>query len=293
MNAPLAPFLPPSSADAWNAELRLRYARSGERTIPVLRSHRGPLRIQKGFTPEGADLWHQIIVHPPGGIASGDVLSMDIGAEPGARVLLTSPGAAKWYRANPIAVDPLARQSLRLSVAAGASLEWLPLETIVFPGAQAQWQSRFELSGDAVLIAADLVCLGRPASGLAFDHGSIAWSTELTRDGELLFAEQAELAGDDPILESRCGLGGARAFASLVLSADSARLAALIEQVRGLGEREVFEGDWAITALSGVAILRWRGSGAEAGWRLLRAAWAIARPLLLARPACAPRIWAT
>jgi len=67
----------------------------------------------------------------------------------------------------------------------------------------------------------------------------------------------------------------------------------LIEQVRGLGEREVFEGDWAITALSGVAILRWRGSGAEAGWRLLRAAWAIARPLLLARPACAPRIWAT
>ncbi len=293
MNAPDSAFLSDVPANAWDAELRLRYARSGDRTIPVLRSHRGPLRIQKGFTPEGPDLWHQIVVHPPGGIASGDVLTLDIATEQGARALLTSPGAAKWYRANPLAPDPLARQSLHLSVAPGASLEWLPLETIVFPGAQVQWRSRFDLREDAVLIAADLVCLGRPASGLAFDQGSIRWSTELTRDGKLLFAERAELTGNDPVLESRCGLAGARAFASLVMAGDDPRLAEAVEQVRGLAGSETHEGDWAITTLPGLAVLRWRGPGAEAGWRLLRSAWSIVRPILLGRPACAPRIWAT
>lgn len=288
MNAPL----PLAAATAWNARLSLAYARAGERTVPVLRSHQGPLRIQKGFTPEGPDLWHQIVVHPPGGIASGDRLAIDVEAQAGARALITSPGAAKWYRANPLAPAPEASQHIQLRVAADASLEWLPLETIVFPGAEVRWSSRFDLSGDGVLIAAEIVCLGRPASGLAFESGSVRWQTELRRDGRLLFSEQAELVGGDDLLHSRAGLAGAQAFGSLLLAGDDAALDQVIEAVRALAEQP-FEGDWGITRLAGVAVLRWRGPGAEAGWRLMRAAWASARPALIGRTACAPRIWAT
>jgi urease accessory protein len=220
------------------------------------------------------------------------VLSIDVEARTGARALITSPGAAKWYRANPHAPDPQASQSVTLHVADGASLEWLPLETIVFSGAEARWSSRFDLVGDGVLIAAEIVCLGRPASGLRFESGSARWQTEVRRDGKLLFLEQAELAGGDELLHSRAGLARAQAFGSLMLAGPEAALARAVEAVRALADPS-FEGDWGITRLSGVAVLRWRGPGAEAGWRLMRAAWAGVRPALIGRAACAPRIWAT
>jgi urease accessory protein len=288
MNAPL----PLAAPTCWNARLSLGYERVRERTVPVLRSHQGPLRIQKGFTPEGPDLWHQVIVHPPGGIASGDHLAIDIQMGPDARALITSPGAAKWYRSNPDAPDPEATQSVRLRVGSGGSLEWLPLETIVFPGACTRWHNAFELEGDATLMAADLVCLGRPASGLAFDAGSIGWTTSIRREGTLIFHEQARIDGGDALLQSPAGMAGEQAFGSLLLAGAPDRLGEVIERIRALPESS-FDGQWAVTERSGLAILRWRGPGAEAGWRLLRAAWAVCRPILLGRPACPPRIWAT
>ena len=106
--------------EVWSAELELAYARDKDRTIPVLRRHLGPLRIQKGLLPEGREVWHQIIVHPPGGIAGGDQLSLSLNLEKQARVLVTTPGAGKWYRA----ATQLALQKTRLRVAAGATLEW-------------------------------------------------------------------------------------------------------------------------------------------------------------------------
>ena len=177
-------------------------------------------------------------------------------------------------------------------MAEGASVEWLPLETIVFSGAQARWRNRFELAGNGVLVAAELVCLGRPASGLAVETGSAQWQPEVLREGELVFFEQAELVGGDALLSARTGLAGAPAFATLLLAGHDDPVSRAVAAVRTLSGQP-FAGDWGITQLPGLAVLRWRGPGAEAGWALLRAAWACARPALLGRTACAPRIWAT
>lgn len=287
------PALPPEvPADSgWPASLDLEFAHREGRTVPRLRSHRGPLRIQKGFTPEGADLWHQVIVHPPGGVASGDSLSINIEAGPHARALLTSPGAAKWYRANLHAPVKRARQSVRLRVQSGASLEWLPLESIVFDGAQAEWHSHFELAADASLVAAELVCLGRPAAHERFNTGVLRWHTEIVRDRQLLFSERVLLEGGSPVLDSPAGLAGCSAFATLWLVSGQDNPSSLTDCVRqALDDSRQW---WAVTTLPGLMILRWRGACAEDGWRVLRTAWAAARPLMLGRPACAPRIWST
>ena len=129
MNLPASPipFTP-----SWYAELELAYARFGESSRPVLRRHLGPLRVQKHLYAEGPEVCQHIIVHPPGGIAGGDRLAIRARVEDGAWAQLTSPGAAKWYRAN----GP-AYQTLELHVSPGATLEWLPQETIVFSAAQA------------------------------------------------------------------------------------------------------------------------------------------------------------
>ncbi|HMN80162.1 MAG TPA: urease accessory protein UreD [Burkholderiaceae bacterium] len=280
------PPAPVHTADptSWQASLRLAYARHGERTVPVERRHHGPLRILKGLLPEGPALWHQTIVHPPGGIASGDRLSLDIELGEGAQALLTSPGAAKWYRCE----NGSASQTLRARIAPGASLEWLPLETILFRGTDARLDSRFDVEGDGRLIVADLCCLGRPASGEPFDAGRLHNRLQIRHDGRLCFHEQTRIEGARHDPAARAGFGGHPLVGMLLALApevDDGVVAACREAVA--------RGEFGATRIDRLLIARWRGDAAGDGWAALRAAWAAIRPMLLKRPACAPRIWAT
>ena len=60
----------------WIARLALDYRLADGRTV-LSRRHEGPLRVQKALYPEGAQLCHTLIVHPPGGIAGGDALDIE------------------------------------------------------------------------------------------------------------------------------------------------------------------------------------------------------------------------
>jgi urease accessory protein len=131
---------------SWHAELELAYGRFGDSTRPTQRRHKGPLRVQKHLYAEGPQVCQHIIVHPPGGIAGGDRLDINASVGANAWAQLTSPGAAKWYRA----AGP-AYQQLELNVASGGTLEWLPQETIVFSEAKAELTTRINLEGDARL----------------------------------------------------------------------------------------------------------------------------------------------
>ena len=146
-----------------------------------MRRHAGPLRVQKHLHAEGPEVCQHIIVHPPGGIAGGDRLAINARVGEQAWAQLTSPGAAKWYRAT----GP-AHQCLTLAVEPGATLEWLPQETIVFSGAQAELATRINLEGDARLFYWDMVALGRPASQERFATGhfqSLIWTSTATAIG--------------------------------------------------------------------------------------------------------------
>ena len=118
-------------AAGWQATLELGFRADDERTWLARRRHSGPLLVQRSFYPEDARLCQMVIVHPPGGVAGGDELAIDIVAEERAGVQLTTPGAGKWYRG----FGRHARQTVRIAVAAGAMCEWLPQESIIFDGA--------------------------------------------------------------------------------------------------------------------------------------------------------------
>jgi len=89
-----------SAHSAWQAQLSLGFALHDGVSRLVERRHSGPLRVQKALYPEGGAVCHAIIVHPPGGVVGGDQLAVQATVGEGAHAFLTSPGAAKWYRAN-------------------------------------------------------------------------------------------------------------------------------------------------------------------------------------------------
>ncbi len=279
MNLPANPAL---FTPSWHAELELGYGRFGDSTRPPQRRHVGPLRVQKHLYAEGPEVCQHIIVHPPGGIAGGDRLNICASVGPDAWAQLTSPGAAKWYRA----AGP-AYQSLTLNVAAGATLEWLPQETIVFSDARAELTTRIELEGDGRLFYWDMVALGRLASGERFEHGHFQSQLDIRRDGQLLWHERQRVIGGDGLLDSPIGLDGNPVFATLLVTGEIS--AELLQTCRDLPNP--VRGD--LTQLPGLVVARCLAVEALQARAWLIELWRLLRPALLGREALAPRIWST
>jgi urease accessory protein len=155
-------------AASWKAELSLGFERMDGRTVLARRRHDGPLVVQKALYPEGGDVCHAIVVHPPAGVAGGDELVLDVQTGKAAFAQLTTPGAGKWYRS----AGPWASQKLAFDVE--GALEWLPLETIVYDGALADLSTEVRLAGDARYLGWEILCLGRTGAGERFTRGTSA-----------------------------------------------------------------------------------------------------------------------
>lgn len=278
MTLPAVAFTP-----SWSARLELGYARRAERTTPVHRKHFGPLRVQKHLHAEGPEVCQHIIVHPPGGIAGGDTLEIDACAGANTWVQLTSPGAAKWYRAASTAT-----QTLTLKAEAGATLEWLPQETIVYSGAQTELSTRIELAAGAHLYYWDIIALGRPAADERFVDGYFQATLDIVQDGRLLWHERQRVTGGDGLLDSPIGLNGYSAFATVLITGELD--AEVLEQCRALTVSGV-RGD--LTQLPGLLVGRCLAHETLHARAWLIALWHVLRPLLLGREALAPRIWST
>ncbi len=284
----LSDLAPASAAvmPCWDARLTLGYERSGGRTVLARREHLGPLRVQRNLYPEGEATCHTIVVHPPGGIAGGDRLAIAVNLGESSAALLTTPGAGKWYRSS----GPAASQSLVFEVQAGASLEWLPQESIVFNGAMANVTTEVRLEGDAVYLGWDIVCFGRTASGERFATGELRTRTQVSRNGRRLWLEQGRIDGDDPLFASPVGMAGHTVCGTLI-AAGRDLPAEVMSACRAV---PVTAGAKAgVTRLPGVCIARWLGDSSEEARHWFAALWALMRPQLHGGQADPPRIWAT
>jgi urease accessory protein len=275
----------PAPMSQWHAMLRLRYRRENARTFLSERAHVGPLVVQKSLYPEGNAVCQSVIVHPPGGIAGGDSLSIDIGVDEGAHAQFTTPGAAKWYRSSAMT----ARQSVSLDVADDAVLEWLPQEAIVFSGAMAEMETSIRLAPSAVYIGWDIVCLGRTASGERLDAGEVRQRLSVRRAGALLFAERLVLTGGGAELGSPVVLNDATVFGTLLA------IAPHMTDAMQTACREVnaCDGDGYVTRLPALMVARYRGASSQSARAYFATLWARLRPMLIGRDPLVPRLWST
>lgn len=277
----------PIFTSAWQARLRLGFQRRDGGTVLARREHHGPLRVQKALYPEGPEVCHAILLHPPSGIAGGDELDIGIEMDAAAHALLTTPGAGKWYRS----AGPRASQHLRFDLAPGSVLEWLPQETIFFDGALAHTCIHVHLQGDARFFGWEVLCLGRRASGESFDLGELRLETRIDSDDGLLWLEKGRLDGGDPLLASPVGLAGKSVCATLLaagLAIDSSLLAAC--RAIPLAEADAQAG---LTVLPQLLVARYLGHSSEAARHWLSQIWQMLRPTFAGREAQTPRIWNT
>lgn len=274
---------------SWQAELNLGFATRAGRTVLCENRHSGPLRVQKALYPEGDEVCQAIILHPPSGIAGGDHLSIDIAVDRQSHAQITTPGAGKWYRSG----GAEASQTVSLRVGDGATLEWLPQESIVFDGAIARMSTHVALAADSRYVGWDILCLGRAASGERFDSGRFDLFCRINRDGKPLWIERGRVEGSDTMLASPAGWAGATVCGTLLCSFPELpqQAAALLESLRLLAP-----GDGAqhgITIPPGLLIARYLGDSSEAARLWFAELWKILRPACCGRPAVLPRIWNT
>lgn len=274
-----------TAQDGWNAHLELEYSLAQAKTGLTRRAHSGPLVVQKPLYPEGSAVCHTLLLHPPGGIVGNDRLTVDLKLNAGAHVLVTMPGATKWYRT----LNAPASQHLHCKVAAGATLEWLPPETIVFDRAAARMQTTIELEGGNYL-GWEILCLGRTASGETYDAGDIRQTTEVSSRGALLWSERCHLHGGSRLLTASAGLGGAPVSA-VFIAAGKTIAPEVLAKCRAVGlEGPARSG---MTVMPDIFIARYLGASSEQAKCYFIDLWRVLRPHLTGHAAVTPRIWAT
>jgi urease accessory protein len=274
----------------WTGHLTLDYRLDGARTTAHDR-HEGPLRVLQRLYPEGDAICHHVLVHPPGGVAGGDMLEVDARMDSGTHAVVTTPGATRFYRSD----GQVAVQRARLKLAAGARLEWLPLETLAYDACIAENHLELRLDPGAQAMGWDLLALGLPAAGLPFRRGHFLQHLEWP--GRWL--ERARIAADDRLLlDSALGWAGHRVLGTLWFCGlgphDHALRETLLDDARRLIDA-VPPGTpaGATSPHPELVLVRVLADRVEPAMHLLqsvRATWRAAAWGLQARP---PRIWTT
>ena len=269
--------------EGWIAQLDLQFSKSKSRTFLSKRKHIGPLVIQRPFYPEG-DLCHLYLLHPPGGVVGGDQLLVTVKTDSNSCALITTPGATKIYRTLEKKKSII---SQNFSIDNNSSLEWLPMETIIFPGAESEFSTKFSLTGNAKVAAWEIHCLGRPAIGELFDSGSLSFSFGLWRDKSLILLDKLQV--DSSELQNSVGLRGFPVFATFIISSSDQEVLDLVRSTIHHSEHYVC----GATQVEGIIVIRCLGNKTYLIQKLFREIWELTRPLVFGRGASSPRIWAT
>lgn len=269
--------------EAWKASLKLEYEYQAGRTVMSRRMHHGPLLVQRPFYPE-APVCHSYIIHPPGGIAGGDQLEIDVQVATAAHALLTTPASGKFYNS----LHKPSHMLQNLSVAEGARLEWLPQDNIYFEDSRSVTQTRVTLQGDAAFIGWEIACLGRPFCDQTF-KGDCTQKIVLQRDGVDRYIDRTLLQAGTPVLSNRWGLAGYSVSGTMLATPAGAEVLVLLRDA--FAHTDGFE--FSASLLDDILVCRFLGHHGAQARDVFEQAWTLVRPAVMGRKACSPRIWKT
>jgi len=270
----------------WHGRLDLVYVHNNGTTKLIHNQVRSPLKVQRPFYPEGEAVCHSVVLHTAGGMVGGDRLSQTIHLKPDAQALITTAAASKVYRSN----GQDARQTIKLQIEAGAYLEWLPQETIVFNGAIYQQDLRVELAPQASWLGWEITRFGRSARGETFLQGEWRSHTEVWQQGHPLWIDRQWLPAGEDILNSPHGLAGQPIVATLCWIGQPVSRE-ILDTARILWNSKERQGEAGVTQLISGLVCRYRGASTLEVRNWFTDIWQLLRLSSVGRSVTKPRVW--
>jgi urease accessory protein len=206
----------------------------------------GSLRVR--FPGPAAAELEAVLVNTGGGLTGGDAFDIDVSVGDNARLMVTSTAAEKIYRS----LGPPATVDVRLSIASGAALTWLPQETILFDRAALHRRIEIDLADDARLVLVEPVVFGRTGMGETVRTGELHDRWRVRRNGRLIYAEGTVLEGhvSAALDETAVANGGVAVAMALIVPGDEA-LTDAIHAMAG-----AFQGEVGASAWNGRVVVR-------------------------------------
>jgi urease accessory protein len=206
----------------------------------------GSLRVR--FPGAPGDEIEAVLVNTAGGMAGGDRFDVEVAVGAGARLVLTTAAAEKVYRSD----GPQTRVDVRIDLAEGGALAWLPQETILFDRARLSRRIAIELAPSAKLLLAEALVFGRSGMGEVVAQGQLFDRWQVRRGGRLMHVESTMLDGAirERLAEAAVARGGVAVATVLVVPGDEA----VVEAVRA--HAGAFRGEVGASAWNGLAVAR-------------------------------------
>ncbi len=222
MSAAISPPDAAAPLERSRGVLRVRIARHGQASVLAGLYQEGCLKARFPSALPGAPA-SIVLMNNAGGVASGDRLDSAVALGEGAAASVTSAGAERFYRRRP--GDEAAHVTTQISLGAGAALEWLPQESILFEAASLDRTLSVEIADDAQFLAVEALLFGRAAMGEAVHRLDIVDRVRIRRAGRLVWHDTVRLAGDAASLLHHAAIGGgARAVAGILFVAPDAAM---------------------------------------------------------------------
>jgi len=178
----------------------LVFGRRGPRTVLLRSRVEAPLAVVRPFELPGGRLVVQLVTLGPG-LCSGDVVDVDVIAEEGAEVVLTTTAATRIMSMDP---GQHAEQHIRFRADRGASLEYYPALAIPFPASAFFQTLEIEAHPTARVGVVESWALGRSARAEYLQFRSLISRTRLSIAGTLVYADALVL---EPARHDLAGAG--------------------------------------------------------------------------------------
>ncbi|WP_026556236.1 urease accessory protein UreD [Arthrobacter sp. 35W] len=277
--------MPGSRDESLVGELRMSIGLRAGRAIATEQYHRGALRILRPHYLDDGDQVCYVVVNPGGAYLGGDRYGIDVDVQPEARLLLTTQSATKIYRTP----GSRARQDMRLKLAPGSAVEFMPDQLIAYEGASYLQHTVVEMDSTASLVMAEVVTPGWSPDGRLFRYDTVRLRTDIWVDGRLVVLDNLQITpGSGSPVDGMAFMEHYTHLGSLLVI-DARVDAALVEELHALLAPMDPAGQLGISLLEGPGlVVRALSTATEplnaligAAGDLLRARWHGQQPLNL------------
>lgn len=148
-----------------------------------------PLQVMRTHYQEKDGTAFVYLLNPSGGVLQHDRLLTQITLEDNSRALITTPSSTKFYKMD----EGHAEVVNRVTLGAGAVLEYLPEHNVPFALSETYQENEFYLDEDSILIASDMVTAGRVTRGEAFEYKLYSSTTKIYVNGKLKVYDKSRM----------------------------------------------------------------------------------------------------